>query len=307
MNSDLAYRTIVSFTGRCRCDQNGYLRLFQHANKIGAPMTGSVPRIFDRLAYSSRVELAGAGGPGLILRSDDRGPNATAFNAGTRFFIGSLRATGTALAKKIVPKPLLEEVRRYRGFKKSERPIYLKLRITNQLGLNSRKVPQGARSFVFVCFGNIMRSPMSELFFKEAIARHRSIDAKIISAGLNATSGKPAHPWAVAAAQDFGLSLEGHRATLLTRAMVDEADAVLAMDFQNQVEFVSRYPDAADKLFLLGAYSGAARPIEIQDPFYGDLEETRRCYRLLQTCTRNLADSLDVIRTQSTVASSEAQ
>ncbi|MGA2337277.1 MAG: low molecular weight protein-tyrosine-phosphatase [Terriglobales bacterium] len=224
-----------------------------------------------------------------------------------RFLIGNLRETGIALAKKIVPGRLIQEVRRYRGFKKSERPIYLKLRIASKLGLRSRKVPGGARSFVFVCFGNIMRSPMSEAFFREAIARHPSIDVNIASAGLNATPGRPAHPWAIAAAQDFGISLASHRATLLTRTMVDEADAILAMDFQNQVDLLSRYPDAAGRFFLLGAYSGTDRPIEIQDPFFGDLDETRRCYRLLQTCTQNLADSLDAIRTQSTATSSGAR
>ena len=89
--------------------------------------------------------------------------------------------------------------------------------------------------------------------------------------------------------------------------MVDEADAILAMDLQNQVELLSRYPDAADKFFLLGSYAGAARPIEIRDPFFGDLDETRSCYRLLQTCTQNLADSLDPISTQSAATQSGAR
>jgi protein-tyrosine phosphatase len=211
------------------------------------------------------------------------------------FFFGDLRKTGRALAKKIIPKGVVQEVRRFRGLKKAERPLYIKLRIANKLGRDSRKVPREARSFVFVCFGNIMRSPMCEALFKEAIARRLSTGIKIASAGLNATPGKRAHPWAIAAAQDFGISLEDHQATLLTRTMVDQTAAILAMDFHNQVELLSRYPDAVDKIFLLGAYSGAStRPIEIRDPFFGDLDETRRCYRLLQTCTQNLADSLNV-------------
>jgi protein-tyrosine phosphatase len=220
------------------------------------------------------------------------------------FLLGVLRGKCKALAKKILPDRVIQEVQRYRHFKKAERAIYLKLRILNSLGLHSRKVPLDARSIVFVCFGNIMRSPISEAFFKEAIARHPSIRVKISSAGLNATPGRPAHPWALAAAQDFGTSLEGHRATLLTRAMVDEADAILAMDFQNQVDLLSRYPDAENRFFLLGAYAGMPLPIEIRDPFFGDLEETRRCFRLLRTCAQNLADSLDAGEKQSTVASS---
>ncbi|MGA8812339.1 MAG: hypothetical protein WB523_07260 [Candidatus Sulfotelmatobacter sp.] len=272
-------------------------------------MTESMPSIFDSLAYSTRVLFGGVARPGITFLPHDRllVSHRGVKHGWTRFFIGNVREAGISLAKKILPRRVLEEVRRYRGFKKSDRPVYLKLRITNRLGLQARKVPRGARSFVFICFGNIMRSPMSESFFRQAIASHPSINVKIASAGLNATSGRPAHPWAIAAAQDFGFSLEGHRAVLLTRSMVDEADAILAMDFQNQVDFLSRYPDALDKLFLLGAYSGAVRPIEIRDPFFGDLEETRRCYRLLQTCTQNLADSLDVIKTQNTVPSSEAR
>ncbi len=211
-----------------------------------------------------------------------------------RLFTGDLRKKGRALVQKIVPGLLVQEVSRYRALKKHERSLYLKLKVKNSLQRNPPSVPSGARSFVFLCFGNIMRSPMSEALFREAMARHPNLTLKICSAGLNATPGKRAHPWAIAAAQDFGISLEGHQATLLTRAMVDQADAIVAMDVQNQVEFLSRYPDASGKFFLLGAYSGSKTgAIEIRDPFFGNLDETRRCYRLLQKCTQNLADSLD--------------
>jgi len=207
-------------------------------------------------------------------------------------------------ARKIVPGGFIEELRRYRQFKKSERPIYLKLRIADRLGMRLRKVPTSARSLVFVCFGNIMRSPMSEAFFKEAIALNGNTSVTVSSAGLNATPGTPAHPWAIAAARDFGISLDLHQATLLTRAMVDDADAIVAMDFQNQVEFLSRFPDAADRFYLLGAYSGTAGSVEIRDPFFRDVDETRRCYQRLQTCVRNLADSLDQSRIENSAATS---
>lgn len=204
------------------------------------------------------------------------------------------RKIGIALAKMIIPRRLIQEVRRYRRFKRSERSIYLKVRLTHELRLASRKVvPPTARSFVFVCFGNIMRSPVCGALFREAIKRHPGISVQIQSAGLNATPGRPAHPWAITAAQELGIYLDGHQAVLLTRAMIEQADAVIAMDFQNQVELLSRYPDCAAKFFLLGAYSGKSTgTVEIQDPFFGDLNETRRCYQLLQICTQRLADSL---------------
>ncbi len=208
-------------------------------------------------------------------------------------FSRNLRKMGVTLAKKVLPRRVIQEVKRYRAFNKSERPAYLRLRIIHELGLHSRKLPPTARSIVFICFGNIMRSPMSEALFRRALGATLGINIKVVSAGLNATPGKAAHPWAVAAAKDFGISLADHKAILLSRAMVEQADAVIGMDLQNEVEFLSRYPEAADKFSLLGAYANSnGRCPEIRDPFFGDMNETRACYKLLETCTENLARSL---------------
>jgi protein-tyrosine phosphatase len=208
-------------------------------------------------------------------------------------FPRNLRKLGVTLVKKVVPRRFIQEIRRYRAFKKSERPAYLKLRIAHELGFCSRKVPQAARSIVFICFGNIMRSPISEALFRRALAATPGLDVKVVSAGLNATPGKPAHPWAVAAAQELGISLADHKATLLTAQMVEQADAVIAMDLQNKLDFLARYAQAADKFYLLGTYgSSTGRFLEIRDPFFGDLNETRACYKLIEACTKNLAHSL---------------
>jgi protein-tyrosine phosphatase len=115
----------------------------------------------------------------------------------------------------------------------------------------------------------------------------------VTSAGLNATPGKQAHPWGIAAAQQFGVSLEGHRARLLTAEMVSQADVIFAMDYRNQVELFCRYPGAREKVLMLSAYAGSDyRSVEIRDPFYGNEEETQRCYCILQTCVYNLVSSL---------------
>jgi protein-tyrosine-phosphatase len=209
---------------------------------------------------------------------------------------GRLHEAALNVAKKLVPRTWVQEVRRYRRFSKAERGLYFKIRITNGIrlrGSTRQAIPKSARSFVFVCFGNIMRSPMCEALFRRVTKPYSNLNLDIVSAGLNAAAGTPPHPWAVSAAKKMEISLEGYRAKPLSRIMVDRADAILAMDYQNQVELLSRYPDAADKFFLLGCYAGTnSRPIEIRDPFFGSEEETVSCYHLLQTCTQNLADCL---------------
>ncbi len=51
--------------------------------------------------------------------------------------------------------------------------------------------------------------------------------------------------------------------------------------------------EAKEKIFMLRAYEGApVRRAEIRDPYYGDLEQTRECYRLLQNCIQNVASGV---------------
>ena len=91
------------------------------------------------------------------------------------------------------------------------------------------------------------------------------------------------------AAAGLGISFESHRAKLLTRQMVDQADAVFAMDFQNKAELLTLYPDAADKIYMLSTYAdGRWKDREIPDPYLGDLEVTRYCAGQLEICVHNL-------------------
>lgn len=200
------------------------------------------------------------------------------------------------ILRKLAPNLLLKERSIYLQLGPEAGAKYARLRILHVLRLarSQPAIPKSARSFLFVCFGNIMRSPMAEALLKKELSQLQPGEPmRIASAGLHATPGKPAHPWALAASSEFDTSLEGHRARILTAAMVQEADAVFAMDFQNKAELLTLYPDSKRKISMLSAYlDGSGRYGEIPDPYLGDLETTRRCYRMLQTCVRNLTADL---------------
>jgi protein-tyrosine-phosphatase len=87
----------------------------------------------------------------------------------------------------------------------------------------------------------------------------------------------------------LGISLAEHRAKPLTREMVEEADCVLAMDFQNKAELLTLYPEYQEKIFMLSAYAeGPWQYREIPDPYLGDVDTTRFCAMQLRTCVHNL-------------------
>jgi len=201
-----------------------------------------------------------------------------------------------ATVKSLLPESVVQEVRRYRTYQRAERRLYLKIRLSNSIGLanpKSFRPLESARSFVFVCFGNIIRSPMCEALMKRALAAIPRAGFTVDSAGLNAVSGTAAHPWAVTAAEELGICLKNHRAKLLTPEMVAKADVIFSMDYQNQVQLLSRYPRASKKTFMLGAYAGRDYgSIEIADPYHNGQQATCSCYKVLNHCIQNLAHTL---------------
>lgn len=204
--------------------------------------------------------------------------------------IGPSRMRNTV--KRLLPEPLKRELRRCCSYGGGELALYLKLRVLSAAGMQNpglRRPPHTARSFVFVCYGNIMRSPMCEALMSRACASGALPNFSITSAGLHATPGTVAHPWALSVAREYGVSLEQHRARQLTDAMVDQADVIFAMDYQNQVQLMSRWARASHKVYLLSAYAGERyKSAEIYDPYPLGEGATRECYRVLDTCIRNL-------------------
>jgi protein-tyrosine phosphatase len=198
------------------------------------------------------------------------------------------------MLKNWLPGPVQREVQRFRAYRRAERVLYLKLRFLHGAKLASPRVRpvHTASSFLFVCYGNIMRSPMCEALMNRALVDSQDSRISVGSAGLHAVPGKTAHPWAIAAAKQFGIHLEDHRARMLSPEMVDQAEVIFVMDYQNQVQLLTRYPHAVSKVYLLSAYAAENYDsVEIPDPYYLGEEATRKCYGTLNVCINSLIDS----------------
>jgi protein-tyrosine phosphatase len=135
---------------------------------------------------------------------------------------------------------------------------------------------------------------MAEALLKRDLAGRDGNGVAIGSAGLYAREGQPADPRARSVALRFGIDLGGHRARPLTRALVDRTGLLVAMDALIEADLRGRYPDAAHKITLFHSNEGGGgpRPIEIPDPYEGDVAEIQRRYELLQTCVRRQAEDL---------------
>jgi len=133
------------------------------------------------------------------------------------------------------------------------------------------------KRILFVCAGNICRSPVAEAVVRAEFAR-AGIDVLVASAGTGPWHiGKPADARAQASALERGYDLSSHRARRVSADDFGQFDLLLAMDRDNLADLSARCPDEyAGKLGLFLPFAGVDTPQEVADPYYGGPEDFTR-------------------------------
>ena len=132
---------------------------------------------------------------------------------------------------------------------------------------------------LFVCHGNICRSPMAEFVMKDLVKKAgRSGEFSVASAAVSREElGNPVYPPARRELARHGISCDGHAAHQITRRELDEYDYIYYMDASN-ARFLRR---------LFGADAEKCRPLldrDVADPWYtGDFRQTWE--DILEGCT----------------------
>ena len=165
---------------------------------------------------------------------------------------------------------------------------------TLRVGLRCRKfkgiVPSEVRSILFVCKGNICRSPFAATYL-EAKLKERNCPIEVFSAGLESKPGGKANPVASTVALREHISLAAHVTSPITPDLVRSADLIMVMEFIHYGELLRMYPEVRRKVFRLGDFHhGLAR--EIWDPYGGTDADFEFCFRLIRRCCDNLMGAL---------------
>ena len=136
---------------------------------------------------------------------------------------------------------------------------------------------------LFVCHGNICRSPMAEFVLKDMVRRAGAVDRfEIASAAVSSEElGNPVYPPARREMQRHGIACDGHKARKITRADYEHFDRIYYMDSSNARYLARLFPDDRGKI----------RPLlsrDVADPYYcGNFSRTwedvnEGCERILK-------------------------
>ncbi len=126
---------------------------------------------------------------------------------------------------------------------------------------------------LFVCHGNLCRSPAAEAILKQRLAEmglEESVD--VDSAGTSIYHrGQPPDSRMRIAAGKRGYQLNS-RSKPLERQDVDSSDLIIVMDRENYRQVLCMATDAPDNLHYLSEFLEAGRPRDVPDPYYGGEE-----------------------------------
>ena len=138
---------------------------------------------------------------------------------------------------------------------------------------------------LFVCHGNICRSPMAEFVMKDLVEKSGVADDFYIESAATSTEelGNPVYPPARRVMAEHGISCSGKYARQITRADYSNFDYIICMD-NNNIRNLNRMlkGDPDGKISMILDYTN--RPGEVADPWYtGDFDATYR--DVLEGCT----------------------
>lgn len=148
---------------------------------------------------------------------------------------------------------------------------------------------------LFVCMGNICRSPMAEGTFRAAVTK-AGLDGlfHIDSAGtIGYHAGSPPDRRAQSTARKYGVDITAQRSRQVRDSDFSEFDYILAMDHDNLTDLLTRCPEANQEKISLFMSFAPDHPYDIMpDPYYGADDQFDLCFEAAVQASEGLLTAI---------------
>jgi len=138
-------------------------------------------------------------------------------------------------------------------------------------------------NIVFVCTGNICRSPMAEGFWRYKWHQTERDDTIVSSMGIYGLNDSPATEYAQAVCKKNGFDISSHRARSLVGEELLKADLILCMEPVHKKFVQVFFPWHRDRVALLGAWPyKQTRKSSIEDPMGGSYKKYQKTFGIIK-------------------------
>jgi protein-tyrosine phosphatase len=172
-------------------------------------------------------------------------------------------------------------------------------------GFENPPTPGAPGSILFICQGNVCRSPFAEAYLRKIAGERNLAGIRSLSAGIDVRVSVSSPDPAIRVATTLGVDLLHHRSKPVSIDMVEESDVIFAMEHRQATYLRSVFPGHIGKIFLLPLFDPDPSPpgdhslrYNIPDPYGRAETDFLECFRKIERSTGEFLSRTDLFPTR---------